>query len=331
MQLVAPAGSQGALRAALDAGADAVYVGLQDATNARHFPGLNFSPGDLQAAVRLARGRGAEIYLAINTYPRAGEWARWQAAVDAAAEAGVTTLIAADVSVLEYASRTYPALNLHLSVQASATNWRALKLYREAFGINRAVLPRVLSLKQIERLASRDIVPLEVFGFGGLCIMAEGRCLLSSYACGLSPNNFGACSPAEAVEMNLREGHLETRLGGILIDRFSQNESAGYPTICKGRFRLGNSVEHTFESPTSLNTLALLPQLADLGIEAIKLEGRQRSPAYIAKTVGIWRAAIDALRADPAHYAPQESWHKTLQSLSEGRQTTYGAYARTWL
>ncbi|EQD77886.1 protease, partial [mine drainage metagenome] len=134
----------------------------------------------------------------------------------------------------------YPDLRLHLSVQASATNWRALRLYRELFNIRRAVLPRVLSLTQIARLAEHDVVPLEVFGFGSLCIMVEGRCLLSSYACGRSPNNYGACSPAESVEWIPTPQGLETRVAGILIDRFTAAESAGYPTLCKGRFRVAN-------------------------------------------------------------------------------------------
>ncbi|EQD50233.1 U32 family peptidase, partial [mine drainage metagenome] len=209
-------------------------------------------------------------------------------------------------------------------------NWRALRLYRELFNIRRAVLPRVLSLTQIARLAEHDVVPLEVFGFGSLCIMVEGRCLLSSYACGRSPNNYGACSPAESVEWIPTPQGLETRVAGILIDRFTAAESAGYPTLCKGRFRVANQIRHVFEEPTSLNTLDLLPNLAAIGIQAIKLEGRQRSPAYVTQVVRTWRAALDAYQSDPQRFAPEGAWKRALSELSEGQQTTLGAYARVW-
>ncbi len=330
MELVVPAGSRGALQSAIEAGADVVYLGLRDETNARHFPGLNFSAGELPATVERAHRKGCKVYLAINTYSRAGEWKRWEAAVEAAAESRVDALIAADLAVLEYASRAHPELRLHLSVQASATNWRALRFYRDHFGIQRAVLPRVLSLAQVERLAEREVVPLEVFGFGGLCIMAEGRCLFSSYACGRSPNNFGACSPAEAVEWRQDGQVMETRVGGVLVDRFGEVDAAGYPTLCKGRYQVGGKRVHAFEEPVSLNSLELLPRLAGIGIHAIKLEGRQRSPAYVSRMTRIWRAAIDAVKADPDAFSVLDRWKEGLADLAEGQQTVLGAYARVW-
>ena len=330
MELVVPAGSRGALQAALDAGADVVYLGLRDETNARHFPGLNFSAEELTATVARAHKAGCKVYLAINTFARAGEWGRWRAAVDTAARSNVDALIAADLAVLEYSSTTYPDLRLHLSVQASATNWRALHFYRVNFGIRRAVLPRVLSLAQVKRLTERNIVPLEVFGFGGLCIMAEGRCLFSSYASGLSPNNYGACSPAQAVEWRESEQGVETRVGGVLVDRFGDGEPAGYPTLCKGRYRVNGERTHAFEEPVSLNSLELLPELARMGVEAVKLEGRQRSPAYVARMTRIWRAAIDAVNTAPEDFKVLSEWRDTLASLAEGRQTVLGAYARVW-
>ncbi len=332
MELVVPAGSRGALKAALDAGADVVYLGLRDETNARHFPGLNFSPEELPQTVAQVHAAGRKVYLALNTYARAGGWERWRSAVDTAVRSQVDALIAADIAVLEYAARTYPELRLHLSVQASATNWRALHFYRTNFGISRAVLPRVLSLAQVKRLAERDVVPLEVFGFGGLCIMAEGRCLFSSYASGRSPNNYGACSPAQAVEWRpATEGEgVETRVGGVLVDRFGAGEAVGYPTLCKGRYRVEGRTAYAFEEPVSLNSLELLPELARIGVKAVKLEGRQRSPAYIARVTAVWRAAIDALQAAPERFEVRPAWNETLAALSEGRQTVLGAYARVW-
>jgi putative protease len=100
---------------------------------------------------------------------------------------------------MRYASENYPDLRLHLSVQGSATNAEAINFYHKNFGVARAVLPRVLSLAQVEHVVNNTNVEIEVFGFGSLCVMVEGRCALSSYATGESPNTHGVCSPAKAV------------------------------------------------------------------------------------------------------------------------------------
>ncbi|MDH3401801.1 MAG: U32 family peptidase, partial [Chromatiales bacterium] len=199
MELVCPAGNLPSLKAAVDNGADAVYIGFRDDTNARHFAGLNFNDKKAHKALDYARDRGVRIFVAVNTFAQPAGWERWTRAVDLAADLEVDALIAADIGVLAYTADTHPDLNLHLSVQASATNARALDFYFDNFGIRRAVLPRVLSLTQVRALAEDSPVDLEVFGFGSLCIMAEGRCYLSSYLTGQSPNTFGACSPASAV------------------------------------------------------------------------------------------------------------------------------------
>ena len=199
MQLVCPAGNLPALQAAVDAGADAVYAGLRDQTNARAFPGLNFGDEELRQGIAYAHARGARVYLALNTYPDSARLAQWQAAVDKAAGLGCDAVIVAEMAVLDYAARAHPALPRHLSVQGSATTAPALRYMHERFGIARAVLPRVLSIQQVERLCESAPVPLEVFAFGSLCIMVEGRCQLSSYVTGASPNRHGVCSPAGFV------------------------------------------------------------------------------------------------------------------------------------
>src|SRR5690606_31454190 len=180
----------------------------------------------------------------------------WHSAVDRAADIGVSAIIAADMAVLDYAARRHPDLPRHLSVQGSATTQAALRYYHERFGIARAVLPRVLSLQQVERLCAATPVPLEVFAFGSLCIMVEGRCQLSSYVTGASPNRHGVCSPARFVKWEEQtDGSRTVRLNGVLMDRYAEGEAAGYPTVCKGRFAVGGEVFHALEEPTSLNTL----------------------------------------------------------------------------
>jgi putative protease len=330
LELVCPAGNLPALKKAVDNGADAVYIGFRDDTNARHFSGLNFNDQRAREGVSYAHKKGCKVFVAINTYPQPSGWTRWQSSVDHAAELGVDALILADIGVMDYAAERWPELRLHLSVQGSATNHESISFYQKNFGIQRVVLPRVLSLNQIKNVAENSPVPIEVFGFGSLCVMVEGRCILSSYVTGKSPNTFGACSPASAVQWTETTAGLETRLNNILIDCHAKNESAGYPTLCKGRFQVNNNTYHAIEEPTSLNTIAMLPGLKESGVTAIKIEGRQRSPAYVEQVTKVWRAAIDAYQQDPDNYRPREEWLQALQKVSEGTQTTLGAYHRPW-
>lgn len=330
LELVCPAGNLPALKTAIDHGADAVYMGFRDNTNARAFPGLNFDAAAAQEGVRYAHARGRKVLLALNTFPQTVTWSRWQQAVDLAAEVGVDAVILADPGLMRYASRAYPALRLHLSVQGSATNYEAINYYHEHFGIQRAVLPRVLSLAQVENVVKNTPVEIELFGFGGLCVMVEGRCVLSSYATGESPNTAGVCSPAKSVRWEQTDKGLESRLNNILLDRYNADEKTGYPTLCKGRFEVEDETYYAIEEPTSLNTLELLPEMQDMGIAAVKIEGRQRSPAYVEQVTKVWRAAIDAARRNAEHYTVQPQWTAQLGKLAEGQQHTLGAYHRPW-
>lgn len=329
-ELVCPAGSLRSLQLAVDAGADAVYMGLKDVTNARNFAGLNFDTTQARQGVQYARDRGKQVLMALNTYAQSDKPQAWFDAVDLAADIGVSALILADPGVMAYAHRTHPDLRLHLSVQASATNYEAIEFYRERYGIQRAVLPRVLTLSQVAHLIRHTSVEIEVFGFGSLCVMVEGRCALSSYATGQSPNNAGVCSPPSAVRWDKVGTQVDARLGGILIDRFTPDEPRGYPTLCKGRFEVEGEVDYAIEEPTSLNTLAILPDLLKAGVSAIKIEGRQRSAAYVEQVTGTWRQAIDACMAQPERYAVQPAWTTALGRLAEGQQHTLGAFSRPW-
>lgn len=334
LELLCPAGSMPALHAAIDAGADAVYVGLNNDTNARHFAGLNFSAAQLKDACAYVHSAGRTLHVALNTFAHPGATARWQHSADCAVAAGADVLIIADIALLAYMQQHHPQVEVHLSVQASATNAAAL-LYYQQFGVSRVVLPRVLTMQQVRALArhnqqSPQPLQLEVFAFGSLCIMAEGRCYLSSYLTGESPNTAGACSPASFVRWQEQDGQLQSRLNNVLIDSFSPDETTGYPTLCKGRFVVDGERYHVLEEPTSLNTLELLPLLYRDGIASLKIEGRQRSPAYVRQLTRVWRAAIDAVKTDPERFSTKAQWQQVLAGLSEGSQTTLGAYHRHW-
>lgn len=330
MELVCPAGNLPALRAAIDNGADAVYMGFRNNTNARNFPGLNFSDREVEMGIDYAHRHGKRVLAAINTYPYPRYWQESTATVDRAAGMDIDALIVADPGLMAYAASRHPNLRLHLSVQGSGTSQHAIRFYFEHFGIKRAVLPRVLSLAQVQRLVRSSPVEIEVFGYGSLCVMVEGRCALSSYVTGRSPNSAGVCSPADAVRWIERGATKDVYLNDALINRYHANEPAGYPTLCKGRFSVDGDVFHALEEPTSLNVLDILPQLAASGVAAIKVEGRQRSRAYVETVTRTLRAALDTCSRNPEGFSPRPEWIDTLNRLSEGSCQTLGAYDRPW-
>ncbi len=279
MELVCPAGTPAALRAAVESGAHAVYCGFADETNARNFPGLNFSREEMAEGVAFAHRHGARVLVAINTFPRAGQQGLWHRAVADAAQAGADAVILADVGLLAHAANAHPGLRLHLSVQAAAANPDAINLYAQAFGVRRVVLPRVLTVAEIAAINHEIDVETEVFVFGGLCVMAEGRCSLSSWATGLSPDMNGVCSPASHVSYADTGTAQEARLGGYLIHRTPKGAPVPYPTLCKGCFTSGDQTGHIFEDPVSLDATQLIPAMQKAGVRALKIEGRQRSRA----------------------------------------------------
>ena len=324
MEIVCPAGTPAALRAAVKAGAHTVYCGFADETNARNFPGLNFDRAEMREGVAFAHAHGSKVLVAINTYPRAGSEALWHRAVADAEAAGADAVILADPGLLAYAATHHPGLRRHLSVQAAAANADIINFYAQAFGVKRVVLPRVLSVPEIAAINAETEVETEVFVFGGLCVMAEGRCSLSSYATGRSPNMNGVCSPASHVEYHEDQGVLDAKLGGYTIHRVGRDDPAPYPTLCKGCFTAGEKTNHLFEDPVSLNAEQLIPQLQKAGVTALKIEGRQRSRSYVAEVVKNFRAAVDAV--DAGRPLPTGM----LARLSEGQATTTGAYKKTW-
>ena len=323
-ELVCPAGTPAALRTAVEAGADAVYCGFRDETNARNFPGLNFSPAELTASIRFAHEHGARVLVAINTFPRAGAERLWHDAVARAEDAGADAVILADLGLVAHAAAKHPKLRRHLSVQAAASNPDVIRFWADTFDIKRVVLPRVLTVPEIAAINLEISCETEVFVFGGLCVMAEGRCSLSSHATGKSPNMNGVCSPPSHVLYKEEGADLVAELGGWTIDRTPKGVPAPYPTLCKGRFSAGDYSGHVFEDPVSLGAAQLIPPLIEAGVTAFKIEGRQRSRAYTQAVVGAFRKAIDD------HVAGRPIASDMTMRLAEGQTTTAGAYKKTW-
>jgi putative protease len=327
-ELICPAGTPGALRAAIEAGADTVYCGLQNATNARNFPGLNFTIAELEEAVVYAHARNAKVLLAVNTFPPAGKFKTWSDAIDAAARIGIDAAIVADIGVMHYAARKHPQLRLHLSVQAGGSSPEAINFYCENFGVKRVVLPRILTIAEIVDIQRQIPCEIEAFIFGNIGMMAEGRCSLTNYVTGISTNMDGVCSPAAEVHYEEdADRNLTVKLGDFTIDRYGCGENAGYPTVCKGRYRcdVKSNNYYAFEEPVSLNLSALLPDLIRAGVTAFKIEGRQRSRAYVKTVVSAFRKAVDDTLAG------REPSLASLAALTEGHKETQGAFrSKLW-
>lgn len=327
-ELICPAGTPAALRDAVDAGADAVYCGFQNATNARNFPGLNFTPADMEKSVAYAHAKGAKVLLAVNTFPPAGKFQLWKDAIDVAVACAVDAIIVADMGVAAYAAETHPRLRLHLSVQAGASSPEAIRYHCDAFKVQRVVLPRILTVAEIAGIHAEIPCEIEAFVFGNIGMMAEGRCSLTNYVTGVSTNMDGVCSPANAVRyVKDSAGNTVSELGGVDIDCVAPGERAGYPTICKGRYVSAVHPEpyYAFEEPVSLNLSSLLPDLMAAGVSALKIEGRQRSRSYVQAVVGAYRRAVDDIACGKT---PDLS---DLIGLTEGRKETKGAFeTKAW-
>lgn len=326
-ELVCPAGTPAALRTAVDAGADAIYCGFQGPTNARNFPGLNFTPAEMEKSVAYAHANGAKVLAAINSFPTAGRTNIWKKAIDDAVGIGVDAIIIADIGMADYLSKTHPDQRIHLSVQAGASSAEAVNFYCRNFDIKRVVLPRILTVAEIKKVHDEIPCEIEAFVFGNIGMMAEGRCALTNYVTGLSTNMDGVCSPANFVNYTEDEDrNLTTRLGEFAIDCIGCGENAGYPTICKGRYNTEHKKEYyAFEEPVSLNLTRLLPDLMKAGVTALKIEGRQRSKAYVRAVVSEFRKAVDA------YAVGGEPDIGNLLALTEGNRETQGAFrSKTW-
>ena len=237
-ELVCPAGTPAALRAAVDAGADAVYCGLQNETNARNFPGLNFTPAEVEQSLAYAHARKAKLLLAVNTFPPAGKFAMWRDADRRRRQArrrrgdrrrhGRGRLRrATPIRTCGCICRCRPApprrrRSASIASNSASSAWCC-----------RACSPSPRSPSCTAQIPCE----IEAFIFGNIGMMAEGRCSLSNYVTGLSTNMDGVCSPAADVHYEEDAArNLTTRLGEFVIDCFAGGESAGYPTICKGRY-----------------------------------------------------------------------------------------------
>lgn len=268
-ELLSPAGDTESLTAALDFGADAVY--LAGKTFGMRAGAKNFSSEELVWAVRTAHERGVKVYITCNTVPLNGELNDFPAFITSARDAGVDAVIAADIGVIALTREYAPELEIHASTQTGVVNYRtALELYK--MGVKRVVLAREVSLEGI-RTIRRNIpkdMEIEVFVHGAMCVSFSGRCLISEYLTGRDANR-GECAQPCRWGYYLME---ETRPGQFF--KVFEDESGSY--ILNSRDMC--MIEH-------------LEELLDAGVYSLKIEGRAKSAYYTALTTNAYRAALD--------------------------------------
>lgn len=332
VEICAPAGNLPSLKAAVDNGADAVYMSFSGDTNLRNFPALNFTEDEVCEAIQYAHSKERKVFITVNSYPQEKELPLTYEAVDNAYSLGGDAVIASDIAVLSYIKERHPGRRVHLSVQASASNVKAIEFYRTYFGIDRVVLPRVLTIDEIRDLKEQTDIEIEVFALGLLCINSEGQCFLSSYITSESINTYGACSHPKFIDFVQGDGGMFNIVSnGVLLNKYSVLEEVAYPTPCKGRYlnRVTGQIDYAIQDPESLNVLDILPEIIRAGVDSIKIEGRQRSRAYVEKVVRVFREAVDRYYArgdcqkrDKTVFSDGDG----LQSLFEGLSPSYGCY-----
>ncbi len=319
-EVLAPAGDAERLDAALQYGADAVYLSMPQ-FGMRTAP-QNFDRTALAAAVEKAHSRGVAVYLTCNILPRNEEIAQLPSYFETAVASGVDALIVADLGVIGMAKRYAPTLPLHISTQFGVVNYQtARELYD--MGASRVVLARELSLEEIAEIRAKTPTPLEIecFVHGAMCMSYSGRCLISNYLAGRDANHGDCAQPCrwryEVIE----------------------------PSVPDRRYTVEETPNGSFVfNANDLNMIEHLPQLYHAGVTSFKIEGRAKAAYYAAVTTNAYRVATDGFIASgyAAEYRPETWVIEELQKVSHRPYTTgfyfgmptqnlaYGGYVREY-
>ena len=275
MELLAPAGEWKALIAAIASGADAVYLGLQKFS--ARAGAVNFTLQELGEGIEVAHLHGVKIYVAMNTLIRDDEIEDAMNLVNEIYHMGADGLIIQDLGFAALVKQNFPALPLHASTQLTIHNYEGALFLKEC-GVSRVIPARELTRQEISRLTTIPDLEVEVFVHGALCVCYSGQCLLSSMIGGRSGNRGRCAQPCRlAYSLDDKKGH--------------------------------------FLSPKDLNLLANLPVLADLGVKALKIEGRLKRPAYVATVVDIYRRALDLVADKNKTWHVPEEWQEALAQI----------------
>ncbi len=293
IEIMAPVGSYESLMAAMAAGADSVYFGVEG-LNMRARSSANFTLDDLAEIVRRARKRGVKTYLTVNTVIYDGEVALMKRIVDRAVKEGVDAVIASDQSAILYAREA--GMEVHISTQLNVSNTDTLKFYAQWADV--VVLARELSLEQVAHIHSEigrqdirgprgELVKIEMFAHGALCMAVSGKCYLSLHESGDSANR-GACRQI-------------CRRGYELRDRETGDE-----IVVEDRWLL---------SPKDLCTLPFLDRFIEAGVRVLKIEGRARSAEYVKRVVEVYDQTVGAIAGGTFSEERVTGWTERLAEV----------------
>lgn len=295
IELLAPAGDLERMRIAFAYGADAVYAG-QPAFSLRGRENGFKSTDDVRRGVAEAHALGRKFFVASNLYPHNAKIAPLQAALAEICQTGPDALIMADPGMISWVRREFPAMPVHVSVQAHVVNWITCAFWRD-LGATRVILARELKLREIEEI--RERVPdleIEVFVHGSVCMAQSGRCMISNWTEHRDPNQ-GNCNNACRFPYELKAISPELPEGEWM--RVSEDEHGTY---------LFNSRD--------LCALPVLDRVVASGVHSLKIEGRTRSPYYLAQAVRSYRLGLDALARGET--VPQEAYDAIASTDSRG-------------
>jgi putative protease len=293
IEIMAPVGSYESLMAAIQGGAGSVYFGVEH-LNMRSRSSHNFTIEDLKKITEIARSRGVKTYLTMNVEIFDTDAEQMNTILDAAKEAGVSAVIAADISVIVYARSI--GLEVHISTQVNITNIEAVKFYSQFAEV--VVLAREMNLERVREISrqideqqikapSGNLVQLEMFVHGALCMAVSGKCYLSLHEMNSSANR-GACLQI------CRRAYIVT------------DKETGAELEIDNEFIM---------SPKDLNTIHFLNKILDSGVSVLKIEGRARSPEYVKTTVECYREAVDACFDDTFTEEKIQNWNERLATV----------------
>ncbi|WHF50413.1 peptidase U32 family protein [Chryseobacterium gotjawalense] len=293
MELMSPAGDFTSMQAAIDNGADSIYFGVEQ-LNMRARASMNFTLDDLPEISRRCSEKGVRTYLTLNTIIYDHDLSLIKALLDKAKAADLTAVIAMDQAVISYARQI--GLEVHISTQINITNIETVKFY--ALFADTMVMSRELSMTQIKKICdqivkdqvkgpSGNLVEVEIFGHGALCMAVSGKCYLSLHSSNSSANR-GAC------KQNCRKKYT-------VID-----QETGFEIELDNEYMM---------SPKDLCTISFLDQIVDAGVSVLKIEGRGRAPEYVATVTKCYREAIDAIADGTFNQVKVADWMKQLETV----------------
>ena len=293
VELLAPAGSREALVAAVENGANAIYL-AGNAFGARAYAS-NFDREALREAIHFAHLRKVAIHVTVNTIVADEEMGPLRDYLRFLYEAGADAVLVQDLGVARVAHETVPDLPLHASTQMSVSSLEGVRALAE-LGFTRVVLARELSLKAIRHICAHAPVEIETFMHGALCVCYSGQCLMSSMIGGRSGNRGRCAQPC--------------RLPYTLVDE-------------KGQDVLGDKAGSYLLSPRDLSTIDVIPDLIEAGVSSLKIEGRMKRPEYVATVVRTYREAIDTYYAGKGYVVTQEERDDLAQIFNRDFTTAY--------